>query len=289
MLLRKKSHESQRLRSMVLRFVDNEVSRRLWRHDFDRYTSADLAPPQHKLSKLLTSGTAALMLSQARTSFDLRDVMDSGKILLVDLSKIGPDTREILGCFLLSLLHLTALSRDSLHALSQRPFHIYCDEAHRFLTDALEDLIAETRKFNVSLTLAHQYMKQFPLRESDALSSVGSTIIFNVDTRDAQHLKKDLRGLVDVDDLITLDVGEAVARVGSDVVRLRTCPPLDIPQGHLRDDIIAASRSRYYRPAAEVRKAIRARGEQWHEPLHVLPRAGNARAESGDGFEYDVF
>ena len=295
-ILRQKSDESRQLRSMVLRFVDNEVSRRFWRNDFDRYRSPDLAPPQHKLSKLLTAGSAALMLSQTETSFDLQDVMGSGKILLVDLSTVGPETREILGCFLLSLLHLTALGRGSLYAETQLPFHVYCDEAHRFLTDAVEDLIAETRKFNVSLVLAHQYMKQFALRKADALSSTGATIIFNIDTRDAQLLRKDLRGLVELEDLITLDVGEAVARIGTHVVRLKTHPPLDIPDGHCRDLIIAGSRSRYCRRAEEVRRAIRARSQRWHEPLPLLGAGGIGAGEGQDGagsdgeeLQYDVF
>ena len=123
-LLRQKSEESRRLKSMILKSVEDEPLRTFWRHDFDRYKSADLAPPQHKLSKLLTSGTVSLMLSQSETSFDLRDVMDSGKILLIDLSSIGTEVREILGCFILSLLHLTALGRNSLSGEEQRPFHI---------------------------------------------------------------------------------------------------------------------------------------------------------------------
>jgi len=266
-LLRSKSEESRQLRSLVLRLVDNESAISHWRQDFDRYGRADLAPAQHKLSKLLTAGTVSLMLSQGDSLFDLRDVMDSGKILLVDLSTIGSEARETLGCLLLSLLHMTALGRGAAPGVARRPFHTYCDEAHRFLTDAIDDLIAETAKFKVSLTLAHQYMSQFAIKTSDAISSVGSTIIFNVDTRDAQYLRKDLQGLVEVEDLATLGVGQAIARIGTQVVRLKAYPPLEIPADNCRDLIIAQSRARYYRPIAEVRRAVHARRERWREPL----------------------
>ena len=124
------------------------------------------------------------------------------------------------------------------------------------MTDAMEDLIAETRKFNVSLTLAHQYMSQFSRDKGDALSSVGSTIVFNVDTKDANHLKKDLQGLVDLKDLITLEVGHAVARIGTHVVRLATCMPLSIPKDNCRDLIIAQSRAKYCRPTAKQGRGI---------------------------------
>ena len=283
-LLRPKSDESQHLRGEVLKVIDNTVAKLFWRHDFKNYNSTELSPAQHKLSKLLTSGTVSLMLSQSESGFDFREVMESGKILLVDLSKVGPEVREILGCFMLSLLHLTALGRGSASTDQRLPFHIYCDEAHRFMTDALEDLIAETRKFDVSLTVAHQYMSQFATRKSDALSSVGSTIIFNVDTKDAQHLRKDLRGLVDLEDLITLEIGQAIARIGTQVVRLATHRPLDIPEENCRDLIIAQSHAKYCRPAADVQRAIDTRSRRWQTPLSQAPVQQQLLADFDTGF-----
>jgi hypothetical protein len=287
-LLRSKSDESRHLRGEVLKAVDNAVARLFWQHDFKDYKPSELAPAQHKLSKLLTSGTVSLMLSQDESAFDFQDVMEAGKILLVDLSKVGPEVREILGCFMLSLLHLTALGRGSTPTGQRRPFHIYCDEAHRFMTDAMEDLIAETRKFDVSLTVAHQYMSQFTTRKSDALSSVGSTIVFNVDTKDAQHLRKDLRGLVEVEDLITLDIGQAIARIGTHVVRLATHSPLDIPEENCLDLIIAQSHANYCRPTADVRRTVDRRSLQWQTPLSQPPAQRQLLAGIDSGFGSQV-
>jgi len=285
-LLRKSSQESKTLRRQILQLTDNEAARLFWREDFEGYSKSDLSPPQHKLSKLLGSGPVSLMLSQPDSAFRLRDIMDNGQILLVNLSTVGSSTREILGCFMLSLLHLTALSRSSADDTDRRPFHIHCDEAHRFLTDALEDLIAETRKFDVSLTLAHQYMSQFGTCKTDALSSVGSTIIFNIDTMDAQHLRKDLLGKVDTDDLIGLRLGEAIVRIDTEVALVRTPAPLEIPVDNCRDRIIAASRKRYYKPSDEVRQMIRHRGDRTFEPMAL------SICDSGDQMEefvYDEF
>jgi hypothetical protein len=290
-LLRQKSQESHQLRAQLLRVLDNEVARQFWREDFDRYSAADLTPPQHKLSKLLTGKAAAWMLSQSDSAFSLRDVMDSGKILLVNLANLGPGVLEVLGCFMLSLLHITALGRGTSPSESHRAFHVYCDEAHRFLTEAVEDLIAETRKFNVSLTLAHQFMSQFNTQQGDALSGVESTIIFKVNTKDAHHLIKDLQDKVKVADLITLDIGQAIVRIGNHVVRVKTHYPLQIPQNDSADLIIRQSRARYYRPVAEVQQAIRARSGRWAEAVGapLPPREaveGNAK-DGEEGFEYD--
>lgn len=285
-LLRKGSQESEAIRGYILRLTDHESTRLFWDEAFKKYGNADLSPPQHKLSKFLGSGPVSLMLSQPDSAFHLREVVDTGQILLVNLSTVGSETREILGCFMLSLLHLTALGRSDTPDADRRPFHIHCDEAHRFLTDALEDLIAETRKFNVSLTLAHQFMSQFGKRKTGALSGVGSTIIFNVDAKDAQYLRKDLLGKVEIDDLISLRLGQAIARIDTEIVRVRTHRPLDIPTDSCRDQILAASKSRFYRPAHEVRQIIRRRKDRWHEtPPPMKPDIPDEKEE----LVYDEF
>jgi len=144
------------------------------------------------------------------------------------------------------------------------------DEAHRFITEALEDLISETRKFGVSLTLAHHYFSQFGTKKIDALSSVGTTIIMNVDTKDGRHLTKDLQGLVKYEDLITLEKGEAIARIGTDIVRLKTLGPLVTPQKHFRETIINRSHAIYYRPVHAIRTRLRDRGRRWDKPFEPL-------------------
>jgi hypothetical protein len=214
--------------------------------------------------------------------------MDDGMILLVDLSTIGSMVREILGCFILSLIHLAALSRSALPREHRKQFHVHCDEAHRFMTDTLEDLIAETRKYRVSLSLAHQYMSQFGKRKTDAFSSVGSTVIFNLDSRDAQYLAKDLRKLVDADDIVALDAYQAIARIGTDIVRIRTRPPLEVPRHHFRTRIIEESHKKYYRPAHEVRKWIARGAERWGSP-HVSASSVIEGGGEDVAFAYDEF
>lgn len=307
-LMRNKTKRSRAFREQILQVVDNEVAREFWLSDFERYGKDDLGPPKNKLSKLLLSGTASLMLSQPESRFTLRDVMEKGQVLLVNLSTIGSQVREVLGCFLLELMRLTAISRNSAEHESLLPFHVYCDEAQMFITDALEDLIAQTRKFNVSLTLAHQYMSQFNTRKTDALSGVGSTIIFQVDRNDAQYLTKDLLGEAEVDDLRRLEVGEAITRIGNHVVRVRTDPPLEIRTGHSRDQIIARSRERYYARVDEVRTTIKTRRERWMVEPSTMGRGVSTNASTerdagasppgtgapvpkpeGGDFDYEVF
>jgi hypothetical protein len=212
--------------------------------------------------------------------------MDEGRILLVDLSTIGSEVREILGCFILSLFHLTALSRSDISIKNRKQFHIYADEAHRFITEALEDLIAETRKFGASLTLAHHYLSQFATKKIDALSSVGTTIIMNVDTKDAKYLTKDLQELVQYKDLITLEKGRAIARIGTDIVRLKTHGPLKIPKQHFKKAIKDRSRKLYCKPVNAIRDYFRQKDRRWSPPFSSLTIA---QGESPEEFIYDEF
>jgi len=171
---------------------------------------------------------------------------------------------------MLSVLHLTVLSRSAVPPEQRKPFHIYCDEAHRFATDSLEDIVAEARKYKVGLTLAHQYMSQFTMRKRDALSSVGATVIFNVGTKDANHIRKDLQDKVEVNDLISLKRGEAIARIGTEIVHFKTLEPLKVPEKHFREQIIAESRRRYYRPMGKLREAKQRRAQNMLAPLARL-------------------
>jgi hypothetical protein len=195
--------------------------------------------------------------------------MEEKKVILINLSSIGPDARGILGCFILSMFHLAALARSKINIADRKPFHIYCDEAHKISSISLEDTLAETRKFGVSLTLAHQYLRQFNNVQRDALSAVGTTIIFNVDASVARYLVKDLKSKVEPKDLFDLGVGEAITRRGSEIIRIKTPKPLGMPEGSCREQIIQQSRQQYYRHISTLSKK-----RQWYDNDPVSEYAG---------------
>ncbi len=257
-LFRKQNNEA--LRRKILGAIDNEAARQFWLHDLDKYSKDDFGPPRNKLSKLLIAGPVSLMLSQPESAIKFHDIMDNGKLLLVDLSGVGSQVRGFLGSFMLSLVHLTALTRSALPFPARHEFNIYCDEAHVFLTESLEEIIAELRKFNVPMTLAHQFMSQMSTRKTSALTSVGSTIIFNVNREDAEQLKRNLQKLVGADDLTALEPFQAVARIGTNIVRFQTPGPPTPPRLGHRDEIIRYCHEQYYQRTEHVRAAIRRRG-----------------------------
>ena len=229
----------------------------------------------------MVSETVSLMLSQPNSAFNFRRIMDDGMIFLADLSpKLGKETKEILGGVIVAVMYLTALSRLDMPKEERKPFHMYLDEGYHFTTDTIEDTIAEARKCGVSLTLAHQYLRQFDVKKIDALGTVGTTIVFNVDSGDATHLSKAFKKRAEADDIIGLAKGEAIVRCGTEIVKIKTLKPLEIPAVNFKDRIIAESRKKYCMPASEVRKIIARRSERANKPYAPLVPASDNRKES---------
>jgi hypothetical protein len=284
------SDESKKIRQLVLETVENDMCRQFWRDEIDKYKSDALGPPKHKLSKLLLSSTgASLMLSQPENMFNFRHMMDDGMIFIADLSSnLGAEIKQIIGGFIVALMCTTALSRSDIPKKERKPFSFYLDEAHLFVTDKLETILAEARKFNVRLTLANQHLRQFDTVKVGALGTVGTTVVFRVDSGDAAHLSKGFKKKVEVKDFIELEQGDAIVRCGTEIVKIKTLAPVEIPEKNFKDRIIAESRRKYCMPARQVRKIIEQRSKRAnkpHEPL--VPVIDNRQKTSlSRGFNY---
>ncbi len=288
-LLHNKFNQSKALRKTLLPGIDNQTVQMFWLQEYFKLNK-ELDAPINKLSKWLISGTVALMLSQPDSYFDFKQIMDSGKILLVNLANIDSLSKSVLGRFIIALIHLNAVNRSNIPPSERKPFHLFLDESHLFISESIEQIISETRKFNLSINVANQYKTQFDHKLSDALSTIGTSILFNCNVNDANYYLKDLQGKVSVKDLITLKKGEAITRIGLDIVKINTLPPLKPLSNTYRTEIIEQSRSKYYKPVHEI--------ESWLKHKHVPMIIDNnhpygVHQKSSDGkikeFYYDTF
>jgi len=271
-LLRQKSQESDQLRERILAVVQDEPVRNFFQTDYIKdYTKGDLQAPKHKLSKLVSAGSVSLMLSQSESLIDFRQIMDEGMILLVDLSDLGAEVREILGSFILTSFFMAALGRSNTKRENRRRFSMFVDEAHLYVSsDAIENLVAQARKFGINLCLAHQYLKQFHTAKIDALSTVGCTIIGRLDKNDSHFFANALQGKVEPEEIMALEPYEMIARIGSEIVRIKTVDLPKLPDGCDGKEIVEESRRRYCRRAAEVRQMIARRSTRLIEPFAAL-------------------
>jgi type IV secretory pathway TraG/TraD family ATPase VirD4 len=191
--------------------VHNAQVRNFWLREYEnypaRFRAEVIAPIQNKVGAFLADPVLNAIVTQPKSAFDLRGVMDDGRILLVNLAKgkIGSDTAALLGALLVSRIGLTALSRADVPEPSRKDFFVYLDEFQSFTTLSLANMLSELRKYRVNLILAHQYLSQLDLQVRDAiLGNVGTIISFRLGLADAEILAKELWPEFSGEDLVRL-------------------------------------------------------------------------------------
>jgi hypothetical protein len=258
--------ESQ-FRAKVLRHLTNPQVRSFWTNEFEKYTpwlrSEAVSPILNKMGHFLTSLPLRNIVGQPESSFKMRNVIDEGKILLVNLSKgvIGEDNSALLGSFIVTMFYLAAVSRASMPPENRRSFYLYVDEFHNFVSLSFADILSEARKYGLHLVLAHQYLAQLHEKVRAAIfGNIGSIISFRVGTEDAQLLSREFHPTFDEIDLVNLPNFHIYLKLMVDGI---TSSPfnaitLPLPTGTLsrKEDVINASRRQYGKSRKEVEERL---------------------------------
>src|SRR5437867_11368914 len=191
--------------------VANAAVRDFWLREYESYPARfrveAIAPIQNKVGAFLTNPILRNIVTQPKSAFDLRRLMDEGRVLLVNLAKgkIGEDVAALLGAMLVSKVGLAALSRTDVPEESRRDFYVYLDEFQSFTTLSLANMLSELRKYRVGMILAHQYLSQLDSQVRDAiLGNVGTMISFRLGLADAEILEDEFRPEISAVDLISL-------------------------------------------------------------------------------------
>jgi len=257
-----------------------------WKHEFgqwnEKQVNESIAPVLNKVGAFTANPIIRNIIGQPKSSFDIRKIMDEGKILVVNLSKglIGEDNAGILGAFIVTKVQLAAMSRSDIpDVANRRPFYLYVDEFQNFATDSFAVILSEARKYGLNLTVANQYISQMTDSVRDAVfGNVGTTISFRVSADDAPILSKQFEPTFEAQDLLQMNNrnfvismiinGEKVPAFSATTLSLP-----DTPQDNF-DQIVAASRQGYARPRAEVEAEIRATIEQSEKYKKELSDSG---------------
>jgi Type IV secretion-system coupling protein DNA-binding domain len=191
--------------------VHNAQVRNFWLREYEsypaRFRAEAIAPIQNKVGAFLADPLLNAIVTQPKSAFSLRRIMDEGGILLVNLAKgkIGEDVAALLGALLVSRIGLTGLSRADVPEASRKDFYVYLDEFQSFTTLSLANMMSELRKYRVNLILAHQYLSQLDLQVRDAiLGNAGTIISFRLGLADAEILSKEFWPEFSAEDLIRL-------------------------------------------------------------------------------------
>jgi hypothetical protein len=203
--------DDPKYRQTCLQSVRNEQVKTFWAKEYEtypaRFRAEAIAPIQNKVGAFLADPLLNSILTQPKSSFNLRQIIDEGKIFLVNLAKgkLGEDTSSLLGSLLVSSIGMSALRRADTPEERRRDFYLYLDEFHNFTTLGLAGMLSELRKYRLNLILAHQYLSQLDLQVRDAiLGNVGTIISFRIGLPDAELLESEFFPDFRATDLINL-------------------------------------------------------------------------------------
>ncbi|MCK5320517.1 type IV secretion system DNA-binding domain-containing protein [Candidatus Parcubacteria bacterium] len=165
-----------------------------------------------KLTQFISNDTMRPIIGQQKSSFNIRDIMDKQKILLVDLSKgqVGEMNAYLLGMILVGKILMSALSRTDISEEARKDFYLYIDEFQNFTTDSICSILSEARKYNLSLIIANQYLGQLVKNQDTSIKdavfgNVGTMMVFKIGSEDAEFLSKEFSPVFNQFDLINIE------------------------------------------------------------------------------------
>lgn len=257
---------NDRYRDRLLARCQDPQVRQFWTGELaewdDAFKAEALSPLQNKIGALLASPVLRNILGQHRPTIDIPAIMNSGRVLIVNLSKgsLGSEPSFLLGALLSTAFAQAAEGRASIPEAERRDFTLYADEFQNFATDSFSTILSEARKYRLSLVLSHQFLGQLPpLLRQAIFGNAGSLIACRVGALDAETLASEF-GIPSPSAFTDLPNFHAWARLvcngaPSDPVYLRLSPPIESGDD-ATETVIARTRDRYTRPRAKVEEEI---------------------------------
>ena len=258
----------KKFRAHVITYIDDPVVKNFWVTEFaswnDKFAAEAVAPVLNKVGAFVANPMIRNIIGQPKSTFNIRKIMDEGKILVVNLSRglMGEDNAGILGAMMVTKIQLAAMGRADMPLEERRPFYLYVDEFQNFATDSFATILSEARKYALNLTVANQYISQMsePVRDA-VFGNVGTIICFRISPDDAPFLQKYFEPQFEAQDLIqqhsrffvtTMMISDEKAPAFS----AKTLN-LPAPQADLSDRIVALSRERYAQERDVVEQLVR--------------------------------
>ena len=278
-------------RKETLTYCQDTVVLQFWNVEFaswnDKFVAEAIAPVLNKVGAFTANPIIRNIIGQPKSTFNIRQIMDEGKILIVNLSKglIGEDNAAILGSFLVTKIQLAAMSRSDIPDVrDRRPFYLYVDEFQNFATDSFATILSEARKYGLNLTVANQYISQMSDTVRDAVfGNVGTMISFRVSADDAPILAKQFEPNFESIDLLQMHNRNFVVNmvIGGEKTPAFSARTLELPpnQADNTPHIIEHSRRMYSRNREDVEKeidaAIKPVRNQKKQPAKPQPQPAN--------------
>lgn len=217
-----------------------------------------------KFGAFLSNEMMRNIIGQTKSAFNLRDIMDNKKILLVNLSKgrTGDLNSKLLGMIFVMKFNAAAMSRSDVPEDQRQDFCLYVDEFQNFSTDSFATIMSEARKYHLNLIVANQFTTQLSEEIRDAVfGNIGTIVSFRVGQNDVDTLAKYFQPTFDASDLLRIPNFNTITRtliggVPTQPFSMATLPSIGTPNPQLADALKQLSAAKYGRPRATVEKEI---------------------------------
>lgn len=258
----------KKFRKETLNYCTDAVVTQFWNTEFaswtEKFQTEAIAPVLNKVGAFTANPIIRNIIGQPKSTFNIRTIMDEGKILIVNLSKglIGEDNASILGAFLVTKVQLAAMSRSDIPNIDdRRPFYLYVDEFQNFATDSFATILSEARKYGLNLTVANQYISQMTDTVRNAVfGNVGTMISFRVSADDSTILARQFQPQFEANDLLQMHNRNFIINMVINgekqpafSAKTLTLPPV---QTDLTAQIIEHTRAHYSRTRADIEAQI---------------------------------
>ena len=283
----------KKFRKSVVEQCNDSVVKQFWNVEFaswtDKFANEAIAPVLNKVGAFTANPIIRNIIGQPRSTFNIRQIMDEGKILVVNLSKglIGEDNAAILGSFLVTKIQLAAMSRSDIPRIEdRRPFYLYVDEFQNFATDSFATILSEARKYALNLTVANQYVSQMQPTVRDAVfGNVGSMISFRISPDDAPLLGKQFAPQFLPEDIMQMHNRHFITSmvINGEKAPAFSATTLTLPpaQTDFSPQIIDNTRRNYARARDDIESEIKATlGPQAIVPPAQTPQPGGVQSQA---------
>jgi len=259
-------------RKYIVDRVEDTLVRTFWTTEFDKYTttyaSEAVAPIQNKVGQFIASPMIRNIIGQDTSTIDFRSFMDQKKIVIINISKgiIGPENMRLLGGMLITKIQLAAMSRANLsdEALKRIPnTYLYVDEFQNFANESFAEILSESRKYKLCLTVANQYIDQMTEEVRNAvIGNVGTFISFRVGSTDAELMEKEFAPSFMAQDMVNLGFTQMYMKlmidgIGSKPFSANSLPPIVKPEKSYVEEIIGYSRKYFTSEKEKVETEIK--------------------------------
>jgi len=245
-------------RQQVISQLPDEYTREFWRDTYPQYPKDAHLPIINRLGRFTQPKVIRNTLCQAGKSLNFRELMDTGKVILFNLSDgiLGEQNSQLLGQLIVSQFQMATASRANIPQDKRRRFYLYIDEFQTFTgssTTSYEKILSRARKYRLALILAHQQTGQIPLELlKDIFGNVSTMVCFTVSYNDASRLSKEFivnSAPLLPQEFIGLKVGETYCKMGTESFRMQTFQVTQKPNPQMLDQVI--KRSRNWQPAQQ--------------------------------------